>query len=80
MMFYNESPRILEKITLNTTKVLWIDPPEGWRYGFPREVPEGIEGDAINEWMIEIGYPKEKIEEYGEYFHCRMMYEEKNEA
>lgn len=80
MMFSNESQRILEKTTLNTTKILWIDPPEGWKYGFPREVPEGIERDAINEWLIEIGYPKEKIEEYGEYFHCRMIYEEKNEA
>jgi hypothetical protein len=87
MMFYNGSPRILEKTTLNTTKVkrktkptVWIDPPEGWIYGFPRPIPEGIEGDAINEWMIKVGYPKEKIEEYGEHFHCRMMYEEKNEA
>lgn len=60
-----------------TDKVLWIDPPEGWRYGFPRALPEGIEGDAIIEWMIECGYPKEKIEEYGEHFYCRTWYEEK---
>ena len=81
MMFSNELQRILEKTTLNTTKtIVWIDPPEGWKYGFPREVPEGIERDAINQWLIEIGYPKEKIEEYGEHFHCRMMYEEKNKA
>jgi hypothetical protein len=61
-----------------TNKVLWIDPPEGWRYGFPRAVPKGIEGDAINEWMIKVGYPKEKMEAYGESFYCGMWYEEKD--
>tara|TARA_Y100000004_G_scaffold195394_1_gene262266 strand:+ start:547 stop:744 length:198 start_codon:yes stop_codon:yes gene_type:complete len=59
-------------------KVLWIDPPEGWKYGFPRSVPKGVEGDAIVEWMIEVGYPKEDIEACGEHFLCRMWYEEKN--
>lgn len=62
-------------------KVLWIDPPEGWRYGFPRAVPKGIEcEESIIKWMIECGYPKKKIEEYGEYFFCNMWHEEKNEA
>jgi len=72
---------------LTNNKVLWIDPPEGWRYGFPRALPEGIEGDAIIEWMIECGYPKEKMithdtintekESISEHFYCGMWYEEK---
>jgi len=73
---------------LTNNKVLWIDPPEGWRYGFPRELPEGIEGDAIIEWMIECGYPKEKMithdtinptetESTAEHFYFRTWYEEK---
>lgn len=62
---------------LTNNKVLWIDPPEGWRYGFPRAVPEGIE-DGIHEWMIKVGYPKEKMEAYGESFYCGMWYEEKD--
>lgn len=69
-----------EETTSKPTKVLWIDPPEGWKHGFPREVPKGIEADAINEWMIKVGYPRAKMEAYGEHFYCGMWYEEKDEA
>ena len=46
----------------------YIDPPSGWKYGFPKELPDGVED--INQWLIENGYPKQEIEEYGEYFSC----------
>lgn len=47
----------------------FIDPPSGWKYGFPKEVPDDIED--TNQWLIENGYPKEEIEKLGEYFYCR---------
>lgn len=50
------------------SKPTWVDPPEGWKYGFPK-VWNG-EGDA-NSWMIQEGYPEQLIKRYGEYFHVR---------
>jgi len=47
-----------------------IDPPGGWKYGFPKPIPEERRNDTTN-WLIEQGYPKELISEYGEYFFCR---------
>jgi hypothetical protein len=35
---------------------LYVDPPEGWRYGFPKAVPKDREADLLN-WIIEQGYP-----------------------
>lgn len=36
-----------------------IDPPEGWKYGFPKELPEDVEN--VREWLVEQGYPREKL-------------------
>ena len=46
-----------------------IDPPSGWKYGFPKLIPD----DVINvrEWLVEQGYPQELIDEFGEHFYCR---------
>jgi len=49
-----------------------IDPPSGWRYGFPKELPKEIKPGGINDWLISEGYPKEVIDDLGEYFHYRM--------
>ena len=60
-----------------------IDPPSGWKYGFPKALPSeaviyyggsdyGVkESFNINGWMIQEGYPKEEIESLGEQFWCR---------
>lgn len=50
-----------------------IDPPDGWRYGFPKELP----GDVTNviPWLIQNGYPKELIDSFGDNFVCRHWYE-----
>jgi len=49
-------------------KVTICDPPSGWKYGFPRPVPEevmeklkhahqtGITTTAFNDWLIACGY------------------------
>ena len=46
------------------SKVLVIDPPSGWKYGFPKPVPEAFfnEGFDLGGWLIECGYPAEHIE------------------
>lgn len=44
-------------------KPLWVDPPSGWRYGFPKLYVPEQDGDMI-EWMIRNGYP-EKLARQG---------------
>ena len=39
---------------------LIVDPPEGWRYGFPKAVPKDREADLLN-WIVEQGYPKDLV-------------------
>lgn len=51
-------------------KVTICDPPHGWKYGFPRIIPEGRKEDVLN-WLVEVGYPRREIESYGEHFYCR---------
>lgn len=46
----------------------WIDPPSGWKYGFPK-LWDG-NGD-MREWMIQKGYPKREIDRLGEHFYVR---------
>lgn len=48
-----------------------IDPPEGWRYGFPKRCPDNVEN--INEWLVQNGYPMSKILEYGDVFFYRTI-------
>jgi len=48
------------------TKVLMIDPPSGWQYGFPKPVHEEFHtlGDDfdLGRWLISEGYPEIFIE------------------
>ncbi len=46
-----------------------IDPPSGWKYGFPKPIPDDIK-DVIP-WLVENGYPQEEIDKLGEHFYCR---------
>lgn len=59
------------------TKVLYIDPPGGWRYGFPKILPDGE--TPTNEWFIKNGYPLYEIESYGKHFHYRCWEENLDE-
>lgn len=47
-------------------KVLMIDPPSGWQYGFPKPVHEEFHtlGDDfdLERWLISEGYPEQDIE------------------
>jgi hypothetical protein len=55
------------------TTVQYIDPPEGWRYGFPKVIPDGVVNTS--KWLVEQGYPQKLIDEFGEYFCCRFWKE-----
>ncbi len=41
-----------------------FDPPSGWQYGFPKEIPDGILGDEIllKLWLLQQGYPEKLLE------------------
>lgn len=35
-----------------------VDPPGGWRYGFPKKMPDNIDTkEEFEEWLTEQGYP-----------------------
>lgn len=47
---------------------LWVDPPSGWKYGFPK-IWDG-EGN-MTEWLLDEGYPQKEIDSCGDYFFVR---------
>jgi hypothetical protein len=51
-------------------KQLIIDPPSGWKYGFPKPIPEDRRKDSLV-WLVEQGYPQSEIDALGEHFYCR---------
>lgn len=58
-------------------KVTMIDPPSGWKYGFPKVLPEGIKDSY--QWLIDNGYPEAEMKSYGEHFFIRCWEEEVEE-
>ena len=50
-------------------KVTMIDPPSGWKYGFPKVLPENTK-DTLK-WLVENGYPQQEIDSLGDQFFCR---------
>ena len=51
-----------------------IDPPSGWKYGFPKELPRDV--NNVNEWLVANGYPQKEIDACGDYFYVRQWQEE----
>jgi hypothetical protein len=39
----------------------WVDPPAGWRYGFPA-VWDSLEEPSLREFFLKKGYPEKDIE------------------
>lgn len=60
-----------------TTLIKMIDPPGGWKYGFPKQIPDDVK-DVIK-WLVEQGYPQKEIDSFGEHFYCRYWYRDENE-
>ena len=51
-------------------KVLMIDPPGGWKYGFPKELT--VDGtQTVTEWLVDNGYPQALIDQFGGNLPCR---------
>lgn len=55
--------------------MIWVDPPSGWKYGFPKPRPADLEGDFY-EWLVSEGYPQAEIDALGDYFFVRQWVEE----
>lgn len=57
------------------TKVIMCDPPSGWKYGFPKPMPEEFHNKdirfSISEWLVKEGYPQYEIDAVGDHFNCR---------
>lgn len=56
-------------------KVHMIDPPGGWKYGFPKAMPNPEPADFYG-WLVSEGYPQKEIDSMGEHFYCRQWEEE----
>jgi hypothetical protein len=48
----------------------YVDPPSGWKYGFPKVFDTEADG-VMKEWMIREGYPQSEIDKCGDYFFVR---------
>lgn len=50
-----------------------IDPPSGWRYGFPKPYVDenGNKPSDMKQWLLDSGYPKFEIDSCGKHFHVR---------
>ena len=58
---------------------LFIDPPSGWKYGFPKIIPPEHQSRTL-EWLVEQGYPKKLLDSMGDYFICRYWNGEENDG
>jgi hypothetical protein len=58
-------------------KVRMIDPPSGWKYGFPKVFPEGVDDAA--EWLVANGYPQWEIDACGAHFYVSVWEEERDD-
>ena len=59
------------------TKIHMIDPPGGWKYGFPKELPEGT--TDVLKWLVENGYPQSEIDACGDRFYCGRWTEDRDD-
>ncbi len=61
------------------TTVKMIDPPSGWKYGFPKALPDH-KPECIHQWLLDNGYPQEEIDKHsGGYFYYRVWEEEQDD-
>ena len=51
-----------------------IDPPSGWKYGFPKVLPDDVTNTLT--WLVDNGYPQKEIDAFGDHFVCRHWMEE----
>jgi len=57
-------------------KITMIDPPEGWKFGFPKPIPQYVMGGRhFIKWLLEQGYPALYIDK-GYHKYCRYWQQE----
>lgn len=54
---------------------IWVDPPSGWKYGFPKIYDPASDGDVM-EWIIRCGYPQKEVDSCGDHFYTRQWHAE----
>lgn len=52
------------------SNMMWVDPPEGWKYGFPA-IYDPVNDGKMRDWIVRKGYPLLTIKEYGEQWMVR---------
>jgi hypothetical protein len=66
--FLHETDLIAFKLAFYKHKFrTYIDPPGGWKYGFPKMLNEdNLTGSIfnINEWLVKNGYPQHEIDQF----------------
>jgi len=58
---------------------VWIDPPSGWQYGFPKVWDPEIDKDVMA-WIVNEGYPQTEIDALGDSFYFRSWEAEEQPA
>ena len=58
------------------SKQVMVDPPSGWRYGFPKLYDPSKEEGTMYDWLVREGYPQSEIDRYKGNFFCRFWYPE----
>jgi len=54
-------------------RVTMIDPPSGWRYGFPMPYVDenGNKPSDMKQWLLDAGYPQSEIDSLGGKLYAR---------
>ena len=50
---------------------IMVDPPGGWKYGFPKLYDPSKEEGTMYDWLVRQGYPQSEIDRYDGQFYCR---------
>lgn len=46
-----------------------VDPPSGWKYGFPKALPNPLPQPwSLTLWLISEGYPEIELARFGDFF------------
>ena len=40
----------------------WVDPPSGWKFGFPKLYDSAKDG-SVHEWLLREGYPQKELDD-----------------
>lgn len=58
--------------------VTMCDPPSGWKYGFPKQLPSySFESrEEFEEWLEDEDYPREEIDRWKDGVPCRYFRQE----